>query len=284
MSGLAPHHCEPDAATARLAAPSKAPRALSAHRLCVFDTETTGLDTETDRVVQFGTATFQGGALLEMQDTLVNPCTPIPKEASNVHRIFDADVADAQTFGFLGENVVRELSRTDDAVLCGYNALYYDVPLLNAEFQRHCYEFRIDPSRVLDPLVWLRYHHRDWPSRRLATVAERLDVPLADAHRASADAQATGHVLYRLIEQGVIPVDAEEALAAQAQIAKVLDQETAVYNRFLYVDRENAALLRLGIGKHIGKLLRDVPASYLRWMLRLPDLPYLAASEIRVYV
>ena len=242
------------------------------------------MDTESDRVVQFGTATFQGGALLEMQDTLVNPCTPIPKEASNVHRIFDADVADAQTFGFLGENVVRELSRTDDAVLCGYNALYYDVPLLNAEFQRHCYEFRIDPSRVLDPLVWLRYHHRDWPSRRLVTVAERLDVPLTDAHRASADAAATGNVLYRLVERGLIPDNVEEALDTQAYLVKMLVQEDETYGRFLYIDRENAALLRLGIGKHIGQLLRDVPASYLRWMLRLPDLPHLAASEIRVYV
>jgi len=286
MSGLAPH--DPDARPAALApAPpaSKASRAsLTARRLRVFDTETTGLDTEVDRVVQFGTATFQNGALLRLQDTLVNPCRPIPAAASDVHQIYDSDVEDAPTFGLLGDSVAQALGlQADDTILCGYNALHYDAPLLNAEFQRHCYEFRIDPARVLDPLVWLQYYHRDWPSRRLTAVAARFNVPLADAHRASADAEATGHVLHRLVEQGVIPDDVEEALAAQAQIAKVLEQETAVYNRFLYVDRDYSSLLRVGIGKHIGKLLRDVPTSYLRWMLRLPDLPHLAASEITVY-
>jgi len=283
MSGLVPHDPNARPAAPALAA-SKASRAsLTARQLRVFDTETTGLDTEVNRVVQFGTATFQNGALLRLKDTLINPCQPIPAEASDVHQIYDSDVKDAQTFGMLGDAVAQALSQADDTILCGYNALHYDVPLLNAEFQRHCYEFRIDPARVLDPLVWLQYYHRDWPSRRLINVATRFNVPLADAHRASADAEATGHVLYRLVEQGVVPDDVEEALAAQAQIAKVLEQETAVYNRFLYVDRENAALLRVGIGKHIGKLLRDVPTSYLRWMLRLPDLPHLAASEIRVY-
>ena len=219
MNGLAPH--DPNArpeAPAPASVASKASRALSALRLCVFDTETTGLDTEVDRVVQFGTATFQNGALLSLQDTLVNPCQPIPTEASDVHKIFDSDVEDAQTFGLLGDAVAQALSQADDTILCGFNALHYDVPLLNAEFERHCYEFRIDPSRVLDPLVWLQYYYRDWPSRRLAAVATRMGIPLTDAHRASADAEATGHVLYRLIEQGVIPDNVEEALAAQAQI------------------------------------------------------------------
>ena len=283
MNGLTPH--DSDVRPAPASAASKASRApLTARRLRVFDTETTGLDTAVDRVVQFGTATFQNGALLRLQDTLVNPCQPIPAAASDVHQIYDNDVEDAQTFGLLGDSVAQALSQADDTILCGFNALHYDVPLLNAEFERHCYEFRIDPTRVLDPLVWLQYYHRAWPARRLAAAAARFNVPLTDAHRASADAEATGYILYRLIEQGLVPDDVEEALAAQAQIAKVLDQETTVYNRFLYVDRENAALLRVGIGKHIGKLLRDTPTSYLRWMLRLPDLPHLAASEIRVYV
>lgn len=282
-NALAPH--EPSADARPSASKSKAPtRAITEHRLLVFDTETTGLDTEVDRVVQFGTATFQGGALLTIDDTLVDPCTPIPKEASNVHGILDSDVEDAQTFGLLGDTFAQQLRQTDDTILCGYNATRYDAPLLNAEFQRHSFEFRIDSARVLDPLVWLQYYHRNWPSRRLGAVAERFNVPLADAHRASADAEATGRVLLRLVEEGLVPNDVPEALHTQAQIAKMLEEEVSVYNRFLYVDRENAALLRVGIGKHIGKPLPEVPVSYLRWMLRLQDLPPLAASEIRVYV
>jgi len=260
------------------------PRAITARQLRVFDLETTGVDVETDRVVQFGTATFRNGALLRVEDTLVNPCTPIPMEASNVHNIFDRDVEDAPTFGLVGDTVAHTLAQSEEQVLCGYNALRFDVPLLNAEFERHCYEFRIDPARVLDPLVWLQYYHRNWPSRRLAAAAARFHVPLADAHRASADAEATGHILHRMIEQGLIPDDVEEALAVQQRLLLALQQEQAVYGRFLYIDRDNHTLLRIGFGKHTGSLLRDVPTSYLRWMLqKIPDLPALVASEIRVY-
>lgn len=261
------------------------PRAITARQLRVFDLETTGVDVATDRVVQFGTATFHNGALLRAEDVLLNPCTPIPVEASTVHGIYDRDIEDAPTFGLVGDTVAHTLSQADDAILCGYNALRFDVPLLNAEFERHCYEFRIDSARVLDPFVWLSYHHRDWPSRRLALVAERFSVPLTDAHRASADAEATGRVLYRLIEAGLIPDDVEEALAVQQRLLDALQQEQAVYGRFLYIDRDHHTLLRIGFGKHAGRLLRDVPKSYLSWMLqRITELPALVASEIRVYV
>lgn len=264
--------------------PGAMPRAITACHLRVFDLETTGLDTEKDRIVQFGTATFQGGALLRVEDVLVNPCTPVPTDASNVHGIFDSDVEDAPTFGMIGDTIAQTVTQSEEQVLCGFNALNYDVPLLNAEFERHCYEFRIDPTRVLDPLVWLQYSHRDWKSRRLAVVAERFNVPLTDAHRASADAEATGNVLYRLIEQGLIPDDIDEALAVQAQLRIALQHETEVYGRFLYIDRENQTLLRIGFGKNVGSLLRDVPKSYLSWMLqKIPDLPPLVASEVHVY-
>jgi hypothetical protein len=115
-------------------------------------------------------------------------------------------------------------------------------------------------------------------------VAERLDVPLTDAHRASADAAATGNVLYRLVERGLIPDNVEEALDTQAYLVKMLVQEDEMYGRFLYIDRETASLLRIGFGKHAGKALHNVPKPYLQWVLqRITDLPHLAASEIRVY-
>ena len=91
-------------------------------------------------------------------------------------------------------------------------------------------------------------------------------------------------ILHRMIEQGLIPDDVEEALAVQQRLLLALQQEQAVYGRFLYIDRDNHTLLRIGFGKHTGSLLRDVPTSYLRWMLqKIPDLPALVASEIRVY-
>ena len=47
---------------------------------------------------------------------------------------------------------------------------------------------------MLDPLVWLRYRRREWPSRTLGAMAARYNHELTNAHAASADAAATGAV------------------------------------------------------------------------------------------
>lgn len=256
--------------------------------LTVFDVETTGLDTSTARVVQFGHADFRKGVLLRLNDALINPCMPIPEAASDVHHIYDSDVADAHTFGMASADITRALAGADGhraPTLCAYNGTKYDVPLLNAEFERHNVATRIDASRVLDPLVFLRFHRRHWPSRRLEAVAERLGCPSADAlHRASVDAETTGRVLYQLIENGLIPDDDEEAWHVQAQMRTVLEHEESLYGHYLYIDRQNNHTLRIGFGKHIGLPIDRVPTSYLRWVLGLKGLPPFVTSEIRVYV
>lgn len=255
--------------------------------LTVFDVETTGLDTSTSRVVQFGHADFRNGTLLRLNDTPINPCMPIPEAASDVHHIYDSDVADAHTFGMASADIARALAGAGEhkaPTLCAYNGTKYDVPLLNAEFERHSVATRIDASRVLDPLVFLRYHRRHWPSRRLGAVADRLGCSGADAlHRASVDAETTGRVLYQLIKNGIVPDDDEEAWHVQTQMRTVLEHEESLYGHYLYIDRQNNHTLRMGFGKHIGLPINRVPASYLRWVLGLRDLPAFVASEIRVY-
>lgn len=87
----------------------------------------------------------------------------IPREATAVHGIGDEDVAEMPDFSHVGARVVSYLVgeepseiRPTQPVLCGYNAVNFDVPLLNREFARHGIDHTIDPARVLDPMVWVR--------------------------------------------------------------------------------------------------------------------------------
>lgn len=92
---------------------------------------------------------------------LVNPGVPIPEEASAVHGIHDTDVTGMPDFGVVGPRFIRHLDGTASdsglpPVLCGFNAVAFDVPLINAEFARHGIAYSIDPKRVVDPSIWVK--------------------------------------------------------------------------------------------------------------------------------
>ena len=72
-----------------------------------------------------------------------------------MHGLDSRAVAGAPSFAEVGARFARHLTGEVapnagvPPLLCGYNALAYDVPLLNAEFARHGVAARIDPGLVL---------------------------------------------------------------------------------------------------------------------------------------
>ena len=236
-----------------------------------FDIETTGLDPIEDRIVQIGGVFFRRGELVgARRSSLVNPGVPIPPDATAIHGITDADVAEAVSFGAVGPRFVENLLRgleLEEPILCGYNAPDFDVPFINAELNRHGIAHRIDPTQVLDPLVFVRWHHRDWRTRRLESVAPRCGFTIDKAHSAAADAEAAARVLWRLLEDGLVPPLLSNALAAQARFAALLEEEWRRFGNAIYLDRVDSRP-RIGFGAHCGKPLDEVDREYLSWCLK----------------
>ena len=246
--------------------------------ILVLDTETTGVDVSTVRIVEIGGADFEGPFSLGPPFvSRVNPGEPIPAEASQVHGIYDADVSDAPTFSQIAARLVERVRATPRPVLSGYNFRDYDGPLLRAELRRAGLDGDLfDEREALDPIIWLRWKFRHWKSRKLADVCERFGHPLKDAHTAAADAFAAGLVLGSLLFAGEIPDNVEKALRRQDEIVRVLDEERAAWSHYLYRDRAGSApKIRIGFGKHVGHALEDVPGPYLRFCLETfgDDLP-----------
>ena len=84
----------------------------------ILDTETTGLYSPA-RIVEISCIDREGNVLV---DSLVNPGIPIPADASAIHGISDADVADRPSFSGLWP-LVWDAVRNADCVLI-YNASY----------------------------------------------------------------------------------------------------------------------------------------------------------------
>jgi DNA polymerase-3 subunit epsilon len=116
---------------------------LTRDEFVILDSETTGLG-GTAEIVQIAIIDPQGRVLL---DTLVKPTRPIPMDATAIHHITDAMVADSPTFAAIapqlrellaGETVVIYNSAFDvrmmeqSAQACG---LTYEIPIFAGEYK-----------------------------------------------------------------------------------------------------------------------------------------------------
>lgn len=89
----------------------------------VVDTETTGIEPDS-KIVEVGILRMRFGKIVERWSSLVNPGIPIPVEATAVHGITNADVANAPTMEQLLPEVNRRIN--DGVALIGYNIYHAD--------------------------------------------------------------------------------------------------------------------------------------------------------------
>ena len=113
-------------------------------RAFVFDTETTGFPvkegsiSEQPYVVQFAgilgeVSPSEGFREIERIDLLVKPRISIPFGASQIHGLYDKDVADAPYFEEIADRILKYLNTTD--VVVGHN-IEFDETVIRHELAR----------------------------------------------------------------------------------------------------------------------------------------------------
>jgi DNA polymerase III epsilon subunit-like protein len=242
------------------------------------DTETTGPDPSQDRVVELGAAYLQAGQQQgPMLRALVDPGRYIPAGATQVHGIRNEDVEGAPAWPEVSARLQKHFER--GPVLCGYNFLGFDGPLIDAENARNEIDWRC--PRCLDPFVWIYWYDRAVQSKKLGSSCERYGVVLSEdqAHTADADAYATGLLLFRMVCEGIIPDDVELAFKEQDEIVRRTRAQNERFGRFVYPDLEDGRF-RIGMGKYCGSPVDETDEGYLRWMLGRPTIPAEARSII----
>lgn len=174
-----------------------------------FDTETTGIDVEQDRIVTACTAHLSPATPIWHQDItshLIAVDVDIPEDATAVHGITTKFARDN------GQPAVEVLDRVAGALadamyaripVVGSN-LAYDFTILDRELRRHdlpTVEDRLGgPIRpVLDVYVldkWLDRFRKG--GRRLEDLCKHYGVLIAGAHDSTADALAAARVAFRM--------------------------------------------------------------------------------------
>jgi CBS domain-containing protein len=161
----------------------------------VLDTETTGLDARTARLVQIGVLPFAGGRLRpeERFERLVNPGQKIPKSAVAVHGITDAMIADAPSFKDIAGPFEAYIGR---AVVVGH-AIAYDLAVLEREYGLAGRP--LPPFRSLCVRTLARVAAPSLADYGLEGLCGWLGIELKGRHTAMGDAQAAGEVFRALI-------------------------------------------------------------------------------------
>ncbi len=157
--------------------------------LVFFDLETTGTNIISDRIVEICYLKVFPNGNEEAKTLRINPGMHIPEEASEVHGIYDEDVADCPTFKEVAKSIANDIEGCD---LAGFNSNRFDVPLLAEEFLRAGVDVNFGKRKFID--VQVIYHKLE---QRTLSAAYKFycDKNLEDAHSALGDTRATYEVL-----------------------------------------------------------------------------------------
>lgn len=158
---------------------------MADYTIVFFDLETTGISTMYDKIVQFAGIKVSPDGSRETYTTLINPGRPIPADASAIHGITDAMVADQPMFGDIASQINERMS---GCVIAWYNSNSFDVPLLSAELER-CNITRPKSDSLLIDMLTIE---RKLTSHKLTETYKRYTgQELTNAHDALNDTQAT---------------------------------------------------------------------------------------------
>jgi ATP-dependent DNA helicase DinG len=170
------------------------PRVKDSLNFVAMDIETTGLDFDTDEIIELSAVRFTAGEISDRFTTLVKPHKSLPRFIELLTHITPKDLKDApdivsslkKFFSFVGEDV-----------LVGHN-ISFDLGFIN-------HYSVLNGGFVLGGKAWdtaeiSRVYLPYVSDHKLASLAKYFGISLENAHRAEADATATGMVLVALSE------------------------------------------------------------------------------------
>ena len=174
--------------------PTGATPLIALHAVAI-DTETTGLDTTTARIVQIGAVSLfgtedTGDAPL---DLLVDPGLPIPEASSRIHGITDAMVKGAPNFAEAADRLTGYIA---GRIVIGHS-IGFDLTVLEHESRRAGKAWQKPRSLCVRLLAAVL--RPGLPDLSLDAIATWLGIGITGRHSALGDAQAAAEIFVALI-------------------------------------------------------------------------------------
>ena len=159
-----------------------------------FDIETTGLKVTREAITEIGAVVLKNGKITDTFQTFVNPGRRLTPEIIGLTGITDAMLADAPS---LKEALTAFLQFVNGRVLAAHNA-EFDISFIRAGCRKVGLEF--EPTYI-DSLILAQNLLPELHKYKLDIVAEHLDLPAFNHHRASDDAGMVGYMLVPFFEK-----------------------------------------------------------------------------------
>ncbi len=191
----------------------------------MFDLETTGINCNSDRVVEISAIKVQSEEATEEFSTLVNPGCSIPFYASKVNGITDDMVSDAPVI----EDVLpRFLDFTGDLPLVGHNIHTFDLKFIYRDCEK--YLGKSIENDYVDTLKMSRACLPEQKHHGLTDLAAYFGISTEGAHRALNDCRMTLAVYEEL---GKILRDKPDLIRRCPKCGNLLIKRVGKYGPFL---------------------------------------------------
>lgn len=161
----------------------------------VFDIETTGLNSHTNKIIEIGAVKIKAGRIVDRYSQLINPGISIPYHITEITSITNEQVANQPK---IDEVIGKFVEFIGDAVLVAHNAPF-DMGFIKRDIKEY---LNIDlESSVIDTLQMARDLFPDFKKYGLGDLNKSLGLALEKHHRAVDDSQATANMFIIFLEK-----------------------------------------------------------------------------------
>jgi len=222
--------------------------------LVFFDLETTGLNINEDRIIQFAAVKVLPDGTQKIMNQFIDPLIPIKAEATAVHGYTKIDLVGCPTMEEVAPDIIAFIGGSD---FSGFNIIRFDLPLLIEELGRCGQILDVSSRRIVD----MHYIYRGLHPANLSSAYKEYVGGEFDAHDAQADSIAT-------LDLALSIFDKEKELVGDS----IEKWESFGFDRSKMVDfagkfiRDENGDVCFNFGKDKGKKVNE-NLSFLNWML-----------------
>lgn len=219
-----------------------------------LDCETTGLDPKNDRIIEIAVRKFTRNQVLESFETLIDPECLISAESMAIHHIQQADVEGKPK---IQEVLSKVLAIIGNHVIVGHG-IKFDIQLISEAAKRNQIPCNIEKNKTIDTLRLARLYGES-SVNSLEMLRQHFNIPNEVAHRAMSDVIVNIQVFFHLSKQ--------------------FHSLHQLFERL----KSPIKMKTMPLGKHKGRLFKDIPMDYLNWAARQEfdeDLLFTLRSEI----
>lgn len=228
---------------------------LNRETFVCIDCETTGLDTQNDRVIEVAAVKFKIEETLDSFESLIDPECVISETSIEIHHITPEMVEGKPK---MAQVIPRLLDLIGKEVIVGHG-VGFDIELIAIAADRAGIPHNLRKNKFLDTLRMARFYGES-PVNSLEQLRRHFHIPLEIAHRAMSD------------------------VIVNIEVFKYLAKSYKSTQHIMDILSRPIQIKIMPLGPHKGRPMRDVPLEYLRWAASKDfdqDLLFSIRSELK---